>query len=276
MKVSKIFSAILKYMYLTIIVGVSVVPILWVLISSFKTNLEILNSALSLPAIPRIQNYIHAYSLAPIGRLFINSVFVSVIGTLLTLLIIGLSSYVISRFEFFGKKILIIFFSMTLLIPGAALLIPIFSTINKLGLYDNIFSLIIVYAGFGIPATMYILTSYYLTIPREMEESGYIDGSSFSSTFFRLILPIARPGFATAAILQFLLCWNEFQFALTLTTGNASRTLPLALYYFKSQFATNYGSLFAVVVIVIIPSIIIYMFLSEQVVSGLASGAVKG
>ena len=109
-----------------------------------------------------------------------------------------------------------------------------------------------------------------------MEESAYLDGASFFRTFLNIILPISKPGFGTAAVLQFLLCWNEFQFAITLTTGNKSRTLPLALYYFKSQFASDYGVMFAATVIVIIPSIIVYVLLQEQVVSGLAAGAVKG
>lgn len=153
---------------------------------------------------------------------------------------------------------------------------PLYLTVNTLGLYDKLIGLIIVYAGFGLPVSLYILSSYFLTIPKEMEESAYLDGASFIKTFFKIILPISKPGFGTAGVMQFLLCWNEFQFAIILTTGNQSRTLPLALYYFKSQFASDYGVMFAATMVVIIPSILVYIVLQKQVVSGLAAGAVKG
>ena len=123
---------------------------------------------------------------------------------------------------------------------------------------------------------LFILSSYYKTIPREMEESAYLDGAGFVTAYLHIILPLARPAFATAGVMQFLLCWNEFQFALTLTTGHQSRTLPIALYYFKSAFASDYGAMFAAVVLVSLPSIIVYVILQKHVVSGLVAGAVKG
>jgi raffinose/stachyose/melibiose transport system permease protein len=133
-----------------------------------------------------------------------------------------------------------------------------------------------VYTAFGIPTSVFVISSYFLTIPREMEESAYMDGAGFFKTYSIIILPLARPAFATAGIMQFLLCWNEFQFALTLTTGHEARTLPVALYYFKSAFASDYGAMFAAIILVSLPSIIVYVFLQKQVVSGLASGSVKG
>mgnify|MGYP003259584297 FL=1 len=114
-----------------------------------------------------------------------------------------------------------------------------------------------------------------MTIPKELEESAYLDGSGFFKTFSLIVIPIAKPALGTAAVLEFLVAWNEFQFALTLTASNSNRTLPIALYYFKSQFASNYGAMFAATILVIIPSIIVYIALQEQVVSGLSAGAVK-
>lgn len=270
------FVSALKYTFLIFIILLSLGPFLWVLLSSFKGNAEILSSSGLLPASLKYQNYIAAFKIAPLARFYLNSVIVAVAGTLLNLVILGMSSYVIARFQFKGKKLIVALLSLSLLIPGAALLQPLYLTVNTFGLYDRLFGLILVYTGFGLPTTLYILSSYFLTIPREMEESASLDGAGFVRTFVQIILPFSKPGFSTAAVLQFLLCWNEFQFALTLTTGNKSRTLPLALYYFKSQFASDYGVMFAATIIVVVPSIIIYMFLQEQVVSGLASGAVKG
>ncbi|HEX2926757.1 MAG TPA: carbohydrate ABC transporter permease [Ruminiclostridium sp.] len=276
LKGMKILSSVLKYLFIITIIVLSVGPFLWVFISSFKTNSEILNNSIGWPHNLRFSNYQMAFKIAPLARFYLNSVIVGIFGTLLNLVVLGMSAYVTSRFNFKGKKILVAILSLSLLIPGAAMLQPLYLTVNRLGLYDKLIGLIIVYAGFGLPASLYILSSYFQTIPKEMEESANLDGAGFIRTFVSIILPISKPGFGTAAVLQFLLCWNEFQFAITLTTGNKSRTLPLALYYFKSQFASDYGVMFAATVIVIIPSIIVYVLLQKQVVSGLAAGAVKG
>ena len=276
MKLMKYSVSVLKYIFVILIILLSIGPFLWVLLSSFKSNTEILTYSIGLPSNFKFSNYLNAFKIAPLAQFYVNSVIVSIFGTLLNLIILGMSAYVVARFQFRGKKLFVSFVSMALLIPGAALLQPLYLTVKSLGLYDKLFGLMIVYAGFGLPTSLYILSSYFLTIPKEMEESAYLDGAGFLQTFAKIILPISKPGFGTAAVLQFLGCWNEFQFALTLTTGNESRTLPLALYYFKSQFASDYGVMFAATVIVIIPSIIVYVLLQEQVVSGLAAGSVKG
>ncbi len=272
----KLVLSLLKYIFVLAIIVLSVGPFLWVFLSSFKSNAEILNYSIGWPKSFGFSNYAMAFKIAPLAQFYLNSVIVGIIGTVLNLVVLGMSAYVTARFDFKGKKLLIGIFSLSLLIPGAAMLQPLYLTVNTLGLYDKLIGLIIVYAGFGLPASLYIISSYFQTIPKEMEESAYLDGAGFIRTFISIILPISKPGFGTAAVLQFLLCWNEFQFAITLTTGNASRTLPLALYYFKSQFASDYGVMFAATVIVIIPSIIVYILMQKQVVSGLAAGAVKG
>ncbi len=272
----KLVLSLLKYIFVLAIIVLSVGPFLWVFLSSFKSNAEILNYSIGWPKSFGFSNYAMAFKIAPLAQFYLNSVIVGIIGTVLNLVVLGMSAYVTARFDFKGKKLLIGIFSLSLLIPGAAMLQPLYLTVNTLGLYDKLIGLIIVYAGFGLPASLYIISSYFQTIPKEMEESAYLDGAGFIRTFVSIILPISKPGFGTAAVLQFLLCWNEFQFAITLTTGNASRTLPLALYYFKSQFASDYGVMFAATVIVIIPSIIVYVLMQKQVVSGLAAGAVKG
>lgn len=272
----RILKKILIFVFLIIIISFSIVPFLWVFFSSFKGNAEILSSISGYPNGLKFSNYVTAFEIAPLITFYKNSVIVAIFGTLLNLLTLSMAAYVIARFDFKGKAFFRLLFSMPLIIPSAALLQPLFMTVKTAGLYDKLRGLIVVYCGFGIPTTLFILISYFLTIPKDLEESAYLDGAGFIKTFTHIILPIAKPAFATSAVLQFLLCWNEFQFALTLTTGNNSRTLPLALYYFKSAFASNYGAMFAATVLVTIPSIIVYIALQEQVVSGLAAGAVKG
>jgi raffinose/stachyose/melibiose transport system permease protein len=262
--------------FLILIVFVSIGPFLWVLSSSVKTNREILTFSFRFTNGVHWQNYRNAFRIAPIVRYFKNSVFITFMGMLLNLMFMSMAAYVLSRFEFRGRNIVRGLFSMGLLIPGAALLLPLYISVKAVGLYNNVWGLILVYTAFGMPTSVFVMASYFLTIPKEMEESAYMDGAGFFKTFSTIILPLARPAFATAGIMQFLLCWNEFQFALTLTTGHEARTLPVALYYFKSAFASDYGAMFAAIVLVSLPSIIVYIVLQKQVVSGLASGSVKG
>ncbi len=266
----------MTYVFLIVLMLLAIGPFSWVLLSSFKNNAEIINTSLALPKNFSFRNYAKAFEMAPLASFYVHSIIIAVFGTIFNLTVVGMAAYVISRFRFRLKGLVIALISALMMVPGAALLQPLYLTAKSLGFYDKLYGLMIVYAAFGTPQSLYILSSYFLTIPREMEEAAYLDGASFTQTFHRVILPMAKPGFATAGVLQFLLCWNEFQFAMTLTTGNKARTLPVALYYFKSQFGTDYGVMFAATIIVIIPSIIVFVLLQEWVVSGLSAGAVKG
>jgi raffinose/stachyose/melibiose transport system permease protein len=267
---------ILSGIFLLLIVLISIGPFLWVLSSSVKTNREILTFSFRFSGGIRWQNYRNAFRIAPIARYFKNSVFITLVSMILNLAFMSMAAYVLSRFEFRGRNIIRGLFAMGLLIPGAALLLPLYISIKAMGLYNNIWGIILVYTAFGMPTSVFVMASYFLTIPKEMEESAYMDGAGFFRTFSMIVLPLARPAFATAGIMQFLHCWNEFQFALTLTTGHEARTLPVALYYFKSAFASDYGAMFAAIVLVSLPSIVVYVALQKQVISGLAAGSVKG
>ncbi len=275
-KISGIFFKIIKYVFILTIVVISIVPIIWVVLSSFKTNIEILNSAFKLPENFGFHNYVTAFKLSPIAKFYVNSLIVAVAGTGLNIIAIGMAAYVCARFEFKAKGLILSIYSISLLIPAAALLFPLYLTISKMGMINMLPGLILVYAGLGLPTTLFILRSYFLTIPKELEEAAYLDGAGFIRTFAQIILPMSRPGIGTAAVLQFMLCWNEFQFALVLTTGNSSRTLPLALVYFTSLFSSDLGALFAATTVIIMPSILFYILLQKQMVSGLTAGAVKG
>lgn len=272
----KILVKTLIFIFITFITIISIGPMIWVLLSSFKTNREILSGGLGLPNSFGFKNYADAIMLAPILQFYLNSIIIATVSTLANVFLISMAAYVIARFKWKGKNFFRMMFSLGLLIPGAALLLPLYQTMTTVGLNNTMTGLIIVYVAFGLPTTIYVMSSYFMTIPYELEESAYIDGSNFFRTFITIILPIAKPALGTVAVLQFLLAWNEFQFALTLNTSNTKRTLPIALYYFKSQFASNYGAMFAATILVIIPSIIVYIVLQKQVVSGLSAGAVKG
>ncbi|WP_408609513.1 carbohydrate ABC transporter permease [Anaerocolumna sedimenticola] len=187
-----------------------------------------------------------------------------------------MAAYILARCQFKGKTLLTLLLASSLLIPTAALLMPIYTITTKIGLFDTKTGLVFVYAALGLPTSLFIIKSYFQGIPTELEEAAYLDGAGFVRTYFTIIFPLAKSGLATAAILQFLTSWNEFMFALILTKSESARTLPLALSYFTSQFSFNYTAMFAALTMVIVPSILIYTLLQEQITDSMVAGSIKG
>ena len=165
--------------------------------------------------------------------------------------------------------------SLSLVIPMAALLNPVYIVVNGMGLADTKTGLILVYTALNLPMSLLILRGTFLSIPKSLEEAAYVDGAGFFRTFIQIMMPCAKGGLASAAVLAFLNNWNEFTFALVLTSGQEARTLPLSLSYFTSQFSFNYTAMFAAITIAVIPSIAVFAIFQEQVVSSLTAGAVK-
>ncbi|WP_125116279.1 carbohydrate ABC transporter permease [Agathobaculum sp. Marseille-P7918] len=266
---------ILKYIFLALCVIVALFPIVWVVMSSFKTNAEILTDGISLPTSFKFTGYEQAIAISPILKYFVNSVIISSVATVANVLFLAMAAYVFARCQFRGKNILFWLLSLSMVVPMTALLNPVYLVINNLGLTDTKTGLILVYTALNLPMSLLILRSTFLSIPRSLEEAAYVDGAGFVRTFFQIMLPCAKGGLASAAVLAFLNNWNEFTFALILTSGQDARTLPLSLSYFTSQFSFNYTAMFAAITIAVIPSIVIFALFQEQVVSSLTAGAVK-
>lgn len=270
------FLSVLKYLFLACCVIVALFPILWVILSSFKTNAEILSSGISWPAHFKLTGYIAALKISPILNYFGHSVIITVSSTFINVLCLAMAAYIFARCRFRGRNVLYFILSLSLVIPMTALLHPVYEVIQGLGLYDTKSGLILVYTALNLPMSLLILRGTFSSIPRELEEAAYVDGSGFVRTFFQIMVPCAKGGLASAAVLAFLNSWNEFTFALVLTSGEQARTLPLSLSYFTAQFSFNYTALFAAVTIAVLPSIIIFAIFQEQVVTSLTSGSIKG
>lgn len=267
---------ILKWIILIFFLLYTLLPMVWLVISSFKTNTELIGSPFSLPSVFQINNYINAFQVSGLGLLFGNSVLISLSATLLNVFIASMASYVIARFKFKFKEVLFNILVIGILVPINSLMVPYFTLINKVGLYDSIFGLVLVYTAIGIPISVYIIRGFMNTIPVELEEAAIIDGCSFYQRFLRIVFPLSRTGIVTAGTFQFLSCWNEFVYAMLLTSSTNARTIQVGIRYFTNQFTTDYTSMYAAIVISIIPSIIGYILFQEQIISGLTSGAVKG
>lgn len=274
-KKSKLWVTI-TMVFLVIMALISIGPLFWVVMSSFKTTKETMRDAFALPTNWNFDGYKVALDISPIFKFYGNSLIIALSSTLLNLVVVSMAAYALARFKFRGNEQLTLLFSSSLLIPVSALLMPIYRIWMTLKLFDTRLGLIIVYAALGLPESLFLFKSYFQSIPRELEEAAYLDGAGVFRTFLTIICPLAKSGLATGAILQFLKAWNEFIFALVLTKSTEVRTLPLALNYFTSQFTFNYAAMFAGITMAVLPSILIYVLLQEQVTSSMIAGSLKG
>lgn len=257
---------------MAVVLFISIYPILWVFLSSFKK----VPGGLGLPEEWIADGYITIFTKLNIGQYFMNSIIITVISTAISVTIVAMSAYVSARMEFRGKGLITAMFATTLFIPAISISFPIYRLLGNLNLKDTRLGLIFVYSGLGIAVTFFIIRSYFLSIPKEMEEAARIDGCGYSGTFFRIIVPIAKPGLATAAIMVFLNNWNEFYFASILLKSKDKMTIPALLGQFTTAYSKNLNGMFSAIIVAVVPTIIIFCLLSETFVKSLTAGAVKG
>lgn len=276
MSLKKVKKTIL-YIALTLIAVVQLFPLYWLITFSLKSNTEIFGeNVIGLPKTWRFVNYQRALTDGGILRYFLNSVFYSVITLVIAGLFTAMAAYAIARMRWKLKGVVFSLFTLGIMIPTQAALLPLFQVLDKLGLKGGYLGLLIPYISFGIPMSVMILVGFYKGIPVEMEEAAYIDGCGIFRCFLSIMLPMIKPALATASIFTFLGTWNELMFANTLVDKAEFRTLPVGIMSFAGQYSTDWGLIGAGMVIATLPTILIYFMLSNQVQESLVAGAVKG
>ncbi len=265
-----------KWIVLGFFLAVALLPLLWLVLNSFKTNLEIQSSPFSLPARPDFENYANAVAMADLPRLFLNSVIVAVGTVFLNLIASSMAGFVLAREVWKGRETVRTILEAGVLVPILAFMVPYFILVTRFGLYDKLFTLVLVYAAINVPVSIFLVTSFMRAIPKEMEEAAIIDGCSFVQRFTKVILPLSRSGLVTAGTFCFIYAWNEFLMAMLLTSSISARTIQLGIRFFTSQFITDYAGMFAAIVLSILPSVLAYVFLHNKIIAGLTAGAVKG
>ena len=265
---------VIKYVFLTLAAIISLYPFVWVLISSFKDNNAIFGNPFGLPIKIDLVNYKEVWEGVDVGRNFLNSMFVCLITLVVLIIATSMGCYILTRV--WRNRFFSAYFSLGIMIPIHALLIPSVLIFKKIGLTDNLLSLILMYTATNISLSMYIMNGFFESIPRQMDEAATIDGCSTEQIFLRIIFPIAKPGIATVATLAFLNCWNDLLMGLVLISSPYKKTLSLAISALKGSYATKYGLLCAGFVISIIPVVIMYLLFQKQVIAGMTAGAVKG
>jgi len=256
--------------------GFSVIyPMFLMVISSFKSTREIFRSPFAMPESWQFTNYVTAWNQGNFSTYFGNSVFVTVTSLVLVLLIGSLAAYPLGRYKFPGKQALMMYFLAGLMLPIRLGILPLFFLMRTLNLLNTPWSLIFLYAASGLPFTIFILSNFFETLPRELEEAARIDGASELRIYWQVMLPLVRPALATVAIFNFIPWWNDFFFPLIFIRAERYRTLPLGLFSFFGERQNDWALLFSGLTITALPLLVLYFFASKQIISGLTSGALK-
>ncbi|MBM7553307.1 carbohydrate ABC transporter permease [Thalassobacillus pellis] len=272
----KVTANILKYTFIWGYFAITFGLFVWVLMTSFKDNREIFSSPFGLPESIEFSNYIFALFEVNMSMYLWNSLLVALATVLFCFILGSTVSFVLSRFKFRGNFFIYMLFIIGLTIPLQSLIFPMFFKMHTIGLRDTLIGLIIVYTALNLPKTVFLLVGFMKGIPKEMEEAAIIDGCNYWQVFSKVIIPMSKPALATVGILVFISAWNEYIFATVLISSDAISTLPLGLASFQSSHLSEYGLIAAGVIISIIPVLIVYMIFQEQIIKGMASGAVKG
>jgi multiple sugar transport system permease protein len=266
---------------LVVVIVAALFPVFWLLMLSFKTPATVGDGNL-IPNEFTLDNYQALFEGgfdSPFLRPLINSILIALIATTVAILLASFTAYAIARLDFPGRTLILAGALAIAMFPPISVVGPLFDMWRTLGLYDTYLGLIIPYLTFALPLAIYTLVAFFREIPFELEQAAQVDGATPTQAFRKVIVPLAAPGMFTAAILVFIFCWNDFVFAITLTSSpEGGQTVPAALAFFtgESQFTAPTGNIAAAAILVTIPIILFVLFFQRRIVAGLTSGAVKG
>jgi ABC-type glycerol-3-phosphate transport system permease component len=252
-------------------------PMIWLVSNSLKTRPDMINNSWKIvPETIVWQNYVDAWEIGKIGQAFMNSLIVSTAAVVLMIVVALFASYALARLEFWGRDFIMVMVLATWMMPAQVLIIPLFKLEAMMNITNTRLGLILPYAAGTLPFAVFVLTTFIRTIPYEIEEASYIDGASRLRTIVQIVAPLSKPALSAVIIFSFMQCWNEFFMALVMIKDPALKTLPLAILSFNGQWGqTDFTRLFAALVIISLPTIIVYIIFQKQFIQGLTSGAIK-
>ncbi len=264
----------------------TVLPLLWAIVSSFKTNTEFLSDPWGLPAVARFENFARAWTVANIGQYFVNSVIVVVISVPLTMLFGAMAAYVLSRYTFPGNRAIYFLFVGGMIFPVFLALVPLFFVVRNLGTIpvigeflglNSLLSLALVYVAFSMPFTVFFLTAFFRTQPTSIAEAAIVDGCSHFGLFFRVMLPMAKPGLISIGLFNVLGHWNQYVLPVVLMNDPDKKVLAqgLASLAISQGYRGDWTALFAGLVIALVPVLVVYILFQKQVQAGLTAGVLK-
>jgi ABC-type glycerol-3-phosphate transport system permease component len=276
MKAEKIVSSALLVLFLFVLTLLTLGPMVWTCISSFKTQGELMLRPWSLPSAFRYENYVKAWQMGKFSIYFLNSIIITFFSLVFMVMLSAMTAFGISRYPTRFNQPVLLYFLFGQMISAAMVIFPLTIILQKLRLQDSYTGICLVYIAGGLPFSIFVMSSFFSTIPKDLFDAGRIDGCSELQTFNRIAIPLVKSGFATVFLYQFMWVWNEFTIGFTLIKSPLKRTLPVGL--FTTVFGvlqTNYVVAFAGTVIVSLPSVVIYLIFQKYLVKGVTEGAIK-
>ncbi|MEG1523557.1 MAG: carbohydrate ABC transporter permease [Clostridia bacterium] len=272
----KVFTWFMLTLWTLMICGVLIIAISF----SFKSSVEIFQNPWSLPSSIdiAIRNYVKAWSTSQMGTYLFNSILIVTASLLISLLVSAMAAYVLTRFHFWGRKLLTALLILGMGVPLQLMVIPLYKLMSSFAMTDTYQGLVIVYATVCIPFTAFVLTGFFSSIPEDVIEAATMDGCSQNRLFWKIVMPLAKPGLIAVSSFNFVWIWNEYLLALVFTSKKSLRTISLGMYALQGSmtYTVDWGALFAGVVIMLIPAAIIFVILNKYIISGVTVGAVKG
>jgi len=254
-------------------------PIYWILVTSLKTEKEIFQIPPTfIPKVLNLKSYAAQVDVGDFNmfRSFANSFFVSVCAMVIAVVLAVPASYSIARYRYRGRKIFLLAFLVTQMLPVSVLLTPMFIMFRNMHLYNTQWSAILADATIGIPFSVLILKNYFASIPKELEEAAYLDGCNHFTAFFKVLVPVAKPGVIVCAIFSFLYAWGDLAYGMTFILDQEKRPITAGIFNFMGQYGTKWSYLTAFAIVTILPVALIFIFMQKYIISGMTSGAVKG
>ncbi|MDW2798721.1 carbohydrate ABC transporter permease [Clostridium boliviensis] len=269
-------ASVVLYVLLIALALIYLLPLVWMLSVSLKSNREVLTSPFTPPSVLQLGNYIFAWTNGQLGVATLNSVIICFTALVVSLLIGAMAAFAIARMRLRFLKYMMQYFLIGMMIPVHCVLIPLFVRFSGWHMTNQRIGLIIPYITFSLPMTIFLMVGFFKSMPNEIFEAACIDGCSIYGCFVRIALPLSRVGMFVAGIMTFVGNWNELLLAMVFISDTAKKTLPVTLTYFVGPYSTNYVQMFAAIIIAIAPTIVVYSIFSNQIVDGLTTGAVKG
>ena len=265
-----------RYIVGTLVALLVLIPLVTTVMGGFKTNGELQSAPFNLPQELRLDNYTSILTGTTFWGQILNSTIVMVGSVGLILFISSLAAFVFARLNFPGRELVFNFFTLGMLFPLTVAVLPLYITLRQANLIDNLLGVILPQVAFSLPVAIFILRSFFRTIPVELEDAAYIDGCTTFGFFWRILLPLSRPALATIGVLNLVGSWNNFLLPLLVLNKSELWTLPLGVMQYQGQYGTNWAAIMAFVTLSMIPAIIFYFLAERQLVAGLTAGAVKG
>jgi raffinose/stachyose/melibiose transport system permease protein len=251
-------------------------PLVWLVVSSMKTNAEIFSSPWQLPDRFRIGNFVEAWRVARLGTYAFNSVWITTVSVAAILVLSSMAAFAFARLEFWGRDKLFAVFLIGLIIPIQGVVVPLFLILKQIDLLYTYWGLILTYVAWGLPLSIYVMRAFFLSLPRDLEDAARIDGCGLFGIYWRVLLPIAKPAIATIAVFSALSVWNELLLVQLFIDEDSMQTLPRGLLAFSEKYRVDYGLTFSAITMIALPMIALYGFFQRWFIDGLTAGSVKG